>query len=117
MADTALFIGWREAKMGRENHARELFGRTVAFWGEQVAAGKIESFQPVLLSRHGGDLNGFMLIQGDESAIDELRRSEGFRNIVTQATYCLDGFGVIEGYVNEKLKTMMAEWGAVVAKG
>ncbi len=117
MADAALMTGWREPKTGRESHAMELFSSTMMFWTKQMEAGNIESFEPVIMSRHGGDLNGFLLIRGEAAKLDEIRRSEEFTNIITQASYILDGFGVIDCYIGASLMDIMGKYGALVGKG
>ncbi len=55
MADRVLFIGWNRAVVGREQQAMQLFQKVVEFYGKLQADGRIESFEPVLLSAHGGD--------------------------------------------------------------
>src|SRR5262249_19954968 len=82
-ADSILFIGWTRAERGREREALETFGMSMGFWAKQVAAGKIESFEPVLLDRHGGDMNGFVLIRGSAANLAELANSEEFRDLLT----------------------------------
>ena len=54
--------------------------------------GRIESFEPVMLAAHGGDLNGFFLLKGEVEKLDEVRRDDTFRNLTIEANYCLDGF-------------------------
>jgi len=62
MANQALFLGWNRPARGREEQAMKLWGKTMEYYGKLQAEGRIESFEPVLLTAHGGDLNGFFLI-------------------------------------------------------
>lgn len=117
MADTALFCGWNQPSTGREAQALELFASTIAFWNKHKEAGNIESFEPVILSRHGGDMNGFMLIRGDAAKLDEIKRSDEFFSIVNQCSYCVDNFGVVDAYIKEGVARVMGEYGKYVSKG
>ena len=117
MADAGLLIGWKQAKAGREAQAMELFGSTMSYYQQEVEQGNIESFEPVLVQAHGGDLNGFILIRGSREQCDALRNSDEFRGILVRAIYCLDGVGVINTYLGDGLQQMMSEWGMVVSQG
>jgi hypothetical protein len=62
MADRVLFIGWNRGVVGREKQAMDLFGRAMQFYSKLQADGRIESFDTVVLDAHGGDLNGFIML-------------------------------------------------------
>ena len=117
MADAALFCGWKGTTYGREKQAMELFASTLAYWTKQKETGNIESFEPVILSRHGGDMNGFILVRGDRNKLDEIKNSDEFLTITTQCTWCVDSFGVVDAYVNEGVAKVMGEYTKWVAKG
>jgi hypothetical protein len=116
MANACLFIGWNRAIQGREKLAMELFQTSTAFYGKLQAAGTIESFEPVILSTHGGDMNGFILLRGDAQKLSALRVSADFLDIETQAALCLQGVGVIQGFVGEGVMSMMQSWGKHLPK-
>ena len=65
MADYGLFIGWGALVRGRELKGLEVFNESIQFWADHQKKGNIESFEPVLLTPHGGDLAGFLLIKGE----------------------------------------------------
>jgi len=44
-----------------------LFRESQAFYSEQKASGQITSFESVILSAHGGDLNGLILVKGEQA--------------------------------------------------
>jgi hypothetical protein len=115
MADAGLFIAWQDAARGRERMAMELFQETMAYYQTKVADGTIESFEPVLLSRHGGDLNGFILIRGEGGKLDAWRRSKEFQDRTLKGLYCLDGFGVVDAHMGAELMERMQGWGAIIA--
>jgi hypothetical protein len=110
MADAAIFIGWNEAKPGREAMAAQLFADAIQFYSSLVQKGTIESFEPVLLTRHGGDLNGFILLRGEASKLDAMRRSEESITFDVRAAVCLDGYGAIDAYIGDGLQRLMEMW-------
>ena len=110
MAKAVLFSGWTSAKTGREALANELFQQAMGIYAKWQQEGKIDSFEPVLLRPHGGDLNGFFLFRGDQAKLDALRASDEWLEIETRAVLCLDGFGSTTGWVGESLMQRMQVW-------
>jgi hypothetical protein len=107
MADAGLFIGWGEVVRGRETEAVEVFNETLAFYGRLEEEGTIDSFEPVFLEPHGGDLNGFILIRGDAEKLAALRVSDEFTQLSLRATLIVDGFGVVGVDLAERLQRQM----------
>ena len=97
MADTCLFLGWKKPCEGRQKAAMELFATFTGYLEQQVRSGALESYEPVFLSPHGGDLNGFILMRGDAAKIESLKRQPQFRELTTQALICLENYGLVEG--------------------
>jgi hypothetical protein len=114
MADAALFVGFGQAVRAREPQALELFNRVVAFYSELQEEGGIESFEPVFLEPHGGDLAGFLLVRGDRDQLNGLRAHEQFRKLNARATLVVDGFGVVDAYIGDGLDQQLALWGEQV---
>ena len=110
MADRVLFIGWNRAVVGREQQAMQLFQKVMEFYAKLQADGRIESFEPVILGAHGGDLNGFVMLKGSAEKLAEIREDDTFMNQVTEANFCLEGFGVIIGYIGEGLTDVFSRW-------
>jgi len=77
--------------------------------------GRIESFAPVLLTAHGGDLNGFVMLKGDAEKLGEIRREDTFIDFTIEGGYCLEGFGVIVGYVGEGLTEVFGRWSKLIS--
>jgi hypothetical protein len=114
-ADYVLFIGWNRPIPGREKAARELFREAVAFYSEQKASGHITSFEPVILSVHGGDLNGFILVKGEEAKLDALQRSDKFQDdLTTKVDLNVQGVGVIRGWSGESLASQVQQYASLV---
>jgi hypothetical protein len=110
MANGALFIGWNGAVVGREQQAKQLWEKAMEYHGKLQADGRIESFEPVILAAHGGDLNGFVLVKGDARKLSEIRQEDSFVDLTIDAEYCLQGFGVVVGYVGEGLADIFGRW-------
>jgi hypothetical protein len=55
MANGVLFIGWKRPVPGREQQAMGLFQKGIEYYAKSQSEGKIESYEPVILSAHGGD--------------------------------------------------------------
>ena len=80
------------------------------FFGGLQTGGRIESFEPVILAAHGGDLNGFFLLRGEAEKLDEVRRDDTFLNIAIEANYCLESFGIVPGYIGEGITDAFSRW-------
>ncbi len=108
MADAALFIGWGQVVRGREKRAVQVFNESVEYWGGLQGDGKIEDFEVVLLTPHGGDLQGFALLRGSEEQIDKLRADEEFARRITRADQIIVSQGVIVSAIGEGIGRGMA---------
>jgi hypothetical protein len=107
MADAGLFVGWGEAVRGREGQAVELFDEVIAYFGRLQEEGTIESFEPVFLEPHGGDLSGFVLIRGDAEKLAGLRVSDEFTHVSLRALLVVDNFGVVGADLAGRLQSQM----------
>lgn len=103
MNSNAIFIGWNRAHSGREKQGMEVFNKFLGFLGEQQKAGNITSFTPVSLLVHGGDLNGFVLIQGENAKLQKLQCDEVFTDLLIQAQIQVGGMGVLAGFAGEPM--------------
>ncbi|MET0824229.1 MAG: hypothetical protein ABWZ18_00155 [Solirubrobacterales bacterium] len=103
MADAGLFIGWGQVVRGREKRALEVFNESVEYWGGLQGDGKIESFEVVLLTPHGGDLAGFALLRGSADQINALRVDEEFERRITRADLIIENQGVVDAALGEGL--------------
>ena len=110
MANAVIFLGWNRPSVGREQQAMKVFQKSLEFYGKLKTEGRIESFEPVILSAHGGDLNGFILIRGDAKKLSEVKREETFVDLVIEGEYCVDGFGHVDGYIGDGLNDILSRW-------
>jgi hypothetical protein len=105
-----IMFGWNKPLQGREGIAGELFTQTINFYEKCKTSGKIESYEPVFLSSHGGDLNGFFLIKGTHEQIDNLVCNDEFVDITMRANHCLSHVGVIHGFTGNMVNECMQKW-------
>ncbi len=110
MANRILFIGWNRVVAGREQQALQLWQKSMEFYGTLQSNGRIDSFEPMLLSSHGGDLNGFIVLRGEADKLAEVQKDEIFMDITIEADYCLHGFGVVPGWIGEGIADVLARW-------
>jgi hypothetical protein len=104
MADAGLFVGFGNPVRGRESQAIDLFNETIGWYTRLQEEGEIESFEPVFLEPHGGDLSGFILIRGDAEKLSALRVSDEFTQFVIRASLHVDSIGVVGADMNERLQ-------------
>ena len=107
MADAGLFVGFGDPVRGRESQAVEVFNETLAYYGQLQEEGEIESFEPVFLEPHGGDLSGFILIRGDAEKLAAIRVSDEFTQLSIRAGLIVNGFGVVGADLAERLQRQM----------
>jgi hypothetical protein len=85
------------------------------YLGGLQQAGTIQSFEPVFLDPHGGDMNGFCLIRGDSDKLDRLISSEKWEDLLARAGFHLDGIGVVRGVTGDLLTARFARYQALVS--
>ena len=112
MAGDALFLGWGPAVRGRELKALDVFQETLTYYDSLQKEGRIDSFEPVLIAPHGGELGGFILLRGSRASLDEIRNSDEFQRLVTRAAAIVDDIGTIDAYTGEALAQQMARFRA-----
>ncbi|MHB8645367.1 MAG: hypothetical protein ACYDAR_06220 [Thermomicrobiales bacterium] len=103
MANAAIFIGWGPVIAGREQKALQVFNEVLQHYTQLQLQGEIESFEPVGLEPHGGDLSGFLLIRGDREKLSRLRASDEFQRLNTRGLLVVQNFGVVDAYIGEGL--------------
>jgi hypothetical protein len=111
MAGEALFLGWGQVVRGREQLALQVFQEAVSYYGKLQEEGQIERFEAYLLDPHGGDLAGFFLLHGEQSALDAIRSNAEFRRLLVRAGSVIDNLGLVSAYTGDALGEQMARFG------
>lgn len=107
MADQAIFIGWGDTVVGREQKAIEVFNESVSYWGSLQGDGKIESMELAFLYPHGGDLAGFALLRGSREQLDAVIAEEDFDRHTARAGLIVHSLGVVRCAINEGIQQQM----------
>lgn len=103
MKETALFVGWGGTYPGREHTAFETEKVFTEILEELKAKGEIEDYIPVLLGPHGGELDGFTLIIGDEMNLMQLAMREDLHRLQLRAEREHAKFSVIPAVIGERV--------------
>jgi hypothetical protein len=114
MASSVLLFGWNRSIPGREKVSAGHFDEFVKYLGGLQEKGAIQSFDPVFLDAHGGDLNGFFLIKGESAKLDTLRSTTDWIAHITRASLHLEGVGVIHGVTGDEIVKRMAIWTSAI---
>lgn len=115
-SDRVMFLSWDRPVPGREMAGMETFGQFTNWLGKQQTAGRIESFEPVLLDPHGEHLNGFVLVRGNYNNIAQIQNDEDYLNLMTRGTYEMQGLAVYNGSVGTAFQQRMTRWQKVIRK-
>jgi len=59
-------------------------------------------------------LNGFIILRGDADKLAEVRQDDTFINLAMEANYCLEGFGIILGFIGEGLTDRFARYSKII---
>src|SRR5882762_1283430 len=106
-ANAGIMIGWTRAQAGKEAEAQSKFPEFIGYMTKLQGNKQIESFEPVVLAPHGGDLNGFFIIRGEQEKLNHLRGSEEFKEWVSWGAFHMSGFGVNEIYLGATINEVM----------
>jgi len=107
MSTNVIFFGWSRPIPGREQIGAEHFQDFLQYLGGLQQAGTIQSFDTVLLSAHGGDMNGFFLIRGEHNSLDTVQASVEWQTHMIRAGLHLEGAGAIRGATGELIMDWM----------
>jgi len=110
MSTNCIFFGWNRSVPGRERLSAEHFQQFTQYLHSQQQKGAIKSFDAVFLDPHGGELNGFFLIQGDNAKLDGLLSSNEWVTHQTRAQLHLDSSGVVRGVTGDMILERLDLW-------
>jgi hypothetical protein len=101
MKDTALFVGWGGTFPGREAAGLETYREWVSILDGLKAEGEIDDFMTVLLAPHGGELDGFTLVFGDQIKLMQLIEREDMHRLRLRAVREHAKFSIIPAETGE----------------
>jgi hypothetical protein len=110
MPKGAIFIGWGETPAGQRQKAAKVFDEAMLFYKRLQQTGEIDSYEPVFLEFHGGDLGGFILLKGDRDKLNRLRMNPEFENLNSRSSIIVNNFGVIDAFFGEELLRRLTEF-------
>lgn len=110
MSYNVVFVGWDRAVPGREAASLELFQEFHLYLGGLQGEGTIDSFETVLLSAHGGDLNGFVLIRGEQGKLDAMQATEEWMRFIIRGGLVLQRNGAVHGATGDMVTQWMSIW-------
>jgi hypothetical protein len=113
---TALFVGWGHTHPGRESLAVKNFTEFIEKLTELKAMGEIDSFDPVLLSPHGGELKGFVLIHGTPEKLAALPMREDLHHLQLRAELDHGKFSVIWAVTGDRVSEEIETIGKLVSE-
>ncbi|MDX1613290.1 MAG: hypothetical protein R3300_03210 [Candidatus Promineifilaceae bacterium] len=115
MSTHVIFFGWNRPVPGREQQAGDHFQEFIQYLSGLQQSGAIDSFEPVLLSLHGGDLNGFFLIRGTRQQLVDLEGTDDWLAHSTRAGLHSSGVGVVQGVTGEGVMQWMELWQGLIS--
>jgi len=108
MATACLFVGWNRPHVGHEKEAYQfLMGQGREMLDKWQKEGWFESDRPYGLTAHGGDLNGFIVIEGSRDKLDELRRTDEFEHFSMKMGMLFSGHGVVPGVTKQGIEAVL----------
>ncbi len=110
MSANVVFFGWNRSIPGREKTSAAHFQEFMQYLGDLQKKGTIQSFDPVFLNPHGGDLNGFILLRGESDKLDQMTASTEWVTHVMRAQLHLEGSGYTRGVSGDMVAERMKLW-------
>ena len=101
---------------GREALSGQHFQEFLEYLQQQKSQGAIESFEPVLLEPHGGELNGFFFIKGEPSKLATLVASPEWVQHQVRAMLHMNGMALMRGVTGPAVTERMGIWMKAIPK-
>jgi hypothetical protein len=114
MSPNAVFFGWGRAIPGRERISAQLFPEFVQYLSGLQQAGRIQSFEPVLLNPHGGDLNGFFLIRVESDKLAALMASADWITYMVRSALYLERTGAVPATIGDAIPELLQLWTSLI---
>ena len=117
MAEAGVWIAWGIPARGRETQALDLLKETTTGYLDGLARdGRIERFDTAILKPQSTELGGFILIQGTQQQIDDLRHDVDFQTWANQIQLVADRVGIVDAWVGEGISDAIGLYEAALRK-
>lgn len=110
MGPNVILFGWNRSLPGREILSGQHFQEFLEYLAVQKRNGVLESFDTIFLEPHGAGLNGFILLRGEPSKLQELAGSDEWQHHQLRAMLHLDGAATVRGFTGAAIPERMEEW-------
>jgi hypothetical protein len=112
MATAVLFIGWNHPhNMAEPEKAYQWLVTEGASYLRSQESKYFERMEQIALTAHGGSLNGCILLFGERTKLDELRRTDEFEAFAMNMSRHFSGLGVVPGVNWEGIQAVMKRRG------
>jgi hypothetical protein len=115
MADRLMFVSWGRVVAGREELALEVFNESVGLYGRLQQDGRIEGFDTVLLTPHGGT-EGYFQVHGTADQLAALREDPDWQRSIADASLIVEDMSVVDGFQNQGVADQMGIYQAAIAR-
>lgn len=116
MATAVLFIGWNRPHVGFEDKAHSYVLTEALPYLRRLEGSAFERLELIGLTAHRSDLNAFILLLGERSSLDELRRSDEFEAFAMKMGSLFDRFGVVPGVNWDGMQAVVARRASAPSK-
>ena len=114
-ANAAIVIEWGMPRQGREHKALEVFFAAMQKWEDWKAAGRIAGFQTFgTLTGDYDHRSGFLLAQGTQQQIEDLQRSEDYRQEILKVVNIGTNVNIVVCETGDAMMSRMQRYGSSI---
>lgn len=106
----ALLVGWGPIIPGREKAAAQVLDEAMHYLAAAKERGHLGTIDVVLLEPHGGDMQGFVLVRGEQDALTRLRHEPEFLRAIVAVQLVHSKVRVVGAYTGPEMQTLMRVW-------
>ena len=106
----AIVVSWSQVIPGREALAAELFANRIGYFEKCQKAGRLESWEPVLMSPHGGAPLGFFILRGTHENPLWVWDDEEFQQLNLRAMQCVADYSVLPAFRGTEAYEVLGMW-------
>jgi hypothetical protein len=103
-----IHISWGATIAGRETRGLEVFNEVLGLYGRMQQEGRIESFDVALLVPNGGDVEGYINLNGSAEQLAAVREDEDYMRSMADASLVVHDLCICEGFANAGVAQQMA---------